>query len=135
MTVPTEMQPTLDAIERFDRPDCLAEWRRMFGGDPPPYLSVSFMRRVLLWKRQCELDGDVSSKIWRTLERIADGRRVASRPKPGAELIREWNGRIYRVRVTEHGFEMEGARYRSLSAIAKRITGAHWSGPRFFGLD
>ncbi|MCK0096696.1 DUF2924 domain-containing protein [Yoonia sp. F2084L] len=54
---------------------------------------------------------------------------------PGTQLVREWNGRIYRVLVTDDGFEMDGQTYRSLSAIAKRITGAGWSGPRFFGLS
>ena len=55
-------------------------------------------------------------------------------PAPGARLLREWNGRRHVVDVTERGFVYEGVSYRSLSAIARRITGAHWSGPRFFGL-
>ena len=53
--------------------------------------------------------------------------------KTGTRLVREWNGRAYQVEVIENGFLMDGKHYRSLSAIAKRITGAHWSGPRFFG--
>lgn len=53
----------------------------------------------------------------------------------GTQLVREWNGRPYRVEVTEAGFELDGKCYSSLSAIAKKITGAHWSGPRFFGLN
>ncbi|EFO29966.1 putative bacteriophage-related protein [Roseibium sp. TrichSKD4] len=52
----------------------------------------------------------------------------------GTSLIREWNGCTYQVVVTRDGFEMDGRSYRSLSAIARKITGAHWSGPRFFGL-
>ena len=54
--------------------------------------------------------------------------------RPGVQLMREWNGRTYRVEVTEDGFAMDGRTYASLTAIARRITGAHWSGPRFFGL-
>ena len=54
--------------------------------------------------------------------------------KPGARLVREWKGRMNVVEVTADGFVHEGKTYRSLSAIARRITGAHWSGPRFFGL-
>ena len=54
--------------------------------------------------------------------------------KPGTRLMREWNGRTYQVEVVLGGFVMEGRTYRSLSAIAKHITGAHWSGPRFFGI-
>jgi hypothetical protein len=54
--------------------------------------------------------------------------------KPGARLVREWRGRTHTVTVTEDGFEYAGASYPSLTKIAKKITGAHWSGPRFFGL-
>lgn len=53
---------------------------------------------------------------------------------PGSRLLREWNGRMYAVDVLDNGFVMDGKTYRSLSAIAKRITGTDWSGPRFFGL-
>lgn len=52
----------------------------------------------------------------------------------GTKLIREWNGRTIEVLVTDQGFEHAGRHYRSLSQIARHITGAHWSGPRFFGL-
>jgi hypothetical protein len=54
--------------------------------------------------------------------------------KPGVRLVREWNGRSYVVDVVEDGFVLDGRSYRSLSALAFHITGAHWSGPRFFGL-
>ena len=54
--------------------------------------------------------------------------------KTGTTLVRQWRGHTHAVSVRENGFEYEGERYRSLSVIAKRITGAHWSGPRFFGL-
>ncbi len=53
---------------------------------------------------------------------------------PGTQLVREWNGRTWQVEVVRDGFVCKGKRYRSLSAIAKMITDAHWSGPRFFGL-
>jgi hypothetical protein len=64
-------------------------------------------------------------------DRSASPRAV---PLPGARLIREWNGRRYVVEVTDAGFVMDGKIYRSLTAIAFRITGVKWSGPRFFGL-
>jgi hypothetical protein len=54
--------------------------------------------------------------------------------KTGTPLLRQWGGHAHAVLVREDGFEYDGQRYRSLSVIAKRITGAHWSGPRFFGL-
>jgi hypothetical protein len=55
-------------------------------------------------------------------------------PAPGTRLMREWNGRMHVVDVTADGILFDGKLYRSLTAVAKRITGAHWSGPRFFGL-
>ena len=60
-------------------------------------------------------------------------RAAAAPPRPGTRFMREWNGRMHVVDVTDEGFLFDGKTYRSLSAIAKRITGAHWSGPRFFG--
>ncbi|MEW9837677.1 DUF2924 domain-containing protein [Mesorhizobium marinum] len=58
----------------------------------------------------------------------------APAPRPGTRLVREWNGRTHVIDVSENGFIFDGKVYRSLSAVAKRITGAHWSGRRFFGL-
>ena len=69
-----------------------------------------------------ERDGDVTRD------------RVASL-KPGSKLVREWRGRTHKVIVLEDGFEWKGTRWRSLSVIARKITGVHWSGPRFFGLN
>ena len=62
-------------------------------------------------------------------------RQVTSTLRPGVQLMREWNGRTYRVEVVKDGFRMDGRDYASLTAIARRITGSHWSGPRFFGLS
>ena len=76
----------------------------------------------------------------RELERIASGELVAGAASrtpvlsPGTRLIREWNGRTIAVEVLEEGFHYEKRTWRSLSEIAKAVTGAHWSGPRFFGL-
>lgn len=55
-------------------------------------------------------------------------------PSPGTRLMREWNGRMHVVDITDQGILFDGKLYRSLTAVAKRITGTHWSGPRFFGL-
>jgi hypothetical protein len=55
--------------------------------------------------------------------------------RPGMRLVREWRGRLHTIIVTQEGFEFAGKRYASLSKIAHAITGAHWSGPRFFGLN
>ncbi len=79
-----------------------------------------------------------SGKDRRALAAIAAGRAVATAmPRtaaPGSGLVREWNGRLYRVEVGDNGYVLDGVTYRSLSAVAKKITGTAWSGPRFFGL-
>ncbi len=115
-----------------------ATWEEVFGAPPPPYLSVGFMRKALDYEAQCRKHGGLPAKTRSTLERIAAGEAAtsASPPtlRPGAQLVREWNGRTYRVEVLEKGYRMGDRSWASLSAIARHITGAHWSGPRFFGL-
>ena len=121
-------------IEEVDRTDCLKHWREVFGRSPPKYLSPRFMKRVLIWDAQCQLLGWVPAKTDRVLRQIAAVKTPPVTLKQGSHLIREWNGRTYQVEVTRNGFVMDGKNYRSLTAIARRVTGAQWSGPRFFGL-
>jgi hypothetical protein len=70
---------------------------------------------------------------------VANGKPIEDATRPpiqsGTHLMREWNGRTYLVEVINDGFLLDGRKYRSLSAIARKITGAHWSGPRFFGVN
>ena len=107
----------------------------MFGRPPPKYLSPQFMKRVLIWEIQNRHLGRVSATTNRRLQRIAAGRSVPARAKAGAHLVREWNGRTYQVEVIDGGYVMDGKTWRSLSAVARHITGAHRSGPRFFGVQ
>ncbi|WP_299969756.1 DUF2924 domain-containing protein [uncultured Roseobacter sp.] len=120
------------------RPAALAQWEAVFGSPPPPYLSVPFMQKALAYEAQCKASGGLSAGTKRALKRIAKGETVAtsssSSLRPGAQLVREWNGRTYQVHVIDGGFEMDGKAWKSLSGIAKHITGTDWSGPRFFGL-
>lgn len=122
-------------IERLDRPGCLAQWREAFGRPPPKHLSLPFMKRVLIWEAQNKAFGGVSAKTTRRLRQIASGSVAPTIAKPGSVLVREWNGRTYQVEVVAGGYVMDGKTWRSLSAIARHITGAHWSGPRFFGVQ
>jgi hypothetical protein len=95
------------------------------------------------WKIQEQAYGGLSAAARRRLADLAktmdqDGdlaRSRVARLKPGAKLIREWRGVTHTVIVLEDGFEWRGKRWLSLSVIAEQITGAHWSGPRFFGLN
>ena len=100
------------------------------------------MMRALAYRIQEIAFGGLSKATLRRLASLAaefesDGRIATPaqpRIKPGARLVREWHGRTHAVVVTEDGFEFEGKLYRSLTSIAREITGAGWSGPRFFGL-
>jgi len=103
----------------------------------PSRLRAETLRRVLAYETQVRAFGGLTGSEMRCLRSIASGKTVgdvSTRTFPGTHLIREWNGRTYRVEVTEAGYVFDGTIYRSLSAVAKRITGTAWSGPRFFGL-
>lgn len=135
------------ALDALDREECIEVWRKQFGREPPKYVSVQLMCRALAYELQVEAHGGHSPAVRRALERsLNDGRKPNGKARsalpassltlrPGTHLVREWNGRSYQVEVLKNGFQMDGKEYRSLSSIARKITGAHWSGPRFFGLD
>ena len=129
-----KLRETISAIELLDRAGCLDCWRKTFGRPPPKYLSPQFMKRVLIWETQSRLQGVLSAKTERRLKQIASGKAPSALVKPGSHLVREWNGRTYQVEVVDGGYMMDGKTWRSLSAIARHITGARWSGPRFFGV-
>lgn len=122
-------------IECLDRSGCLEHWREIFGRSPPKYLSPQFMRRALIWETQNQHLGGVSARTIRHLNQVASGKAVLVKAKPGSHLVREWNGLTYQVEVVDGSYVMDGKTWRSLSAIARHITGAHWSGPRFFGVQ
>ncbi len=132
---PGKLESLIAEISAFDRAGCLDRWRDVFGRPPPKHLSPQFMKRVLIWEIQNRALGGVSLKTTRRLNQIASGKTLPAMTKPGARLIREWNGRTYQVEVVEGGYVMDGKTWRSLSAIARHITGARWSGPRFFGVQ
>ncbi len=120
-----------------------AEWRRLYRANPPKRVSRDLLMLGVAWKVQERAYGGLGAATKRrlaglakTLERDGDvTRNRVTRLKPGARLIREWRGETHTVIVLEDGFEWRGQRWRSLSVIAREITGAHWSGPRFFGLN
>jgi hypothetical protein len=117
-------------------------WRSLRCGDPTAGSSRDLMLREIAYKMQERAHGGLASAIKRRLRALAEEIEVngagALAPaillKPGTRLLREWGGRTHTVIVLDDGFEYQGERHQSLSQIALRITGAHWSGPRFFGL-
>ena len=114
-------------------------WERQ-EGTAAPNLASPLLRRLLALRLQERRLGGISALVARELQRAASGGPVAASPAPrpsltpGTRLIREWNGKTIAVEVTEAGFAWNDKIWRSLSEIAREVTGAHWSGPRFFGL-
>jgi hypothetical protein len=116
-------------------------WLKLYRRIPPLGLSRDLMIRALANKLQERAYGGPSASMRRCLNTLAGEFEKGGRSfdpgvvlKTGARLVRQWRGRTHTVLVLADGFEYEGERYRSLTMIADRITGAHWSGPRFFGV-
>ena len=131
----------LAAPEAADLDELRCEWRRLYCREPPRF-SRDLLIRGISYRLQEIEHGGLNKSTRRKLKTLAkmfeSTGRVAPDPglslKPGARLVREWHGRTHTVTVTEDGFEYAGTTYPSLTKIAKKITGAHWAGPRFFGL-
>ena len=121
-----------------------AEWETCFGHPPPARVRCDFLIRNLAWQRQAAQHGDLSKKAERQLRQLAAAfakdpnyQPPVARPpiKPGTRLLREWQGDVHEVIVAEHGYRYQDTLYKSLSVIARHITGTRWSGPAFFGLN
>jgi len=118
-----------------------AEWRRVLGTPAPPALGEALIVRAIAARWQEQVHGGLSKADQKRIavqtrkdERAPRGVRAPT-VKPGTWLARTWHGEVHEVVVLGGGgFEYRGRRYRSLSAVARQITGAAWSGPRFFGL-
>ena len=129
----------LGRLASLGRSELREEWRRLYRS-PPPSLSRDLLLRALAYRVQEMAEGGLPRAALRTLSsgsKLADVDDRSSRAphldlRPGARLVREWHGRTHTVAVTPGGFEHSGRSYRSLSEVARAITGARWSGPRFF---
>ena len=130
------MKLSVDEIETMDRAALISAWDAVFGTPIPKRLSIPFLRRFLAFEVQARQRGGLPKGFVAKLATAAREDRPATCPalKPGGRLIREWNGVTHVVDVAEGGFVWKGQRHASLSPIARAITGARWSGPRFFGL-
>ena len=132
----------LKVLETMSYPELRAEWRRLFRALPPKRVARELVLLGVAWKVQEQALGGLGAAMKRslaglteTLKRDGDVKRNrVVQLKPGAKLLREWHGKTHTVLVLDEGFEWRGKRWRSLTTIAKAISGAHWSGPRFFGL-
>lgn len=136
--IPVSDERTEGQVDQ-NRAELMVAWSEAFGSPPPPHMSRGFLQKALAYHAQCKEFGGLSKQTQKALKSIASGKPVSTTItrilKPGAHLVREWNGRTYQVAIVDGGYLFDGNTYSSLTAIAKRITGTNWSGPRFFGVN
>lgn len=122
-------------------PELRARWRDVYRSMAPD-IGPDLLRRGIAYRLQERRRGSLASSTRRDIERLikrlgkGEGELAtdATRLKTGTRLLRSWRGKIHHVLVLDDGYEFDGRRYQSLTQIAHDVTGAHWSGPRFFGL-
>lgn len=133
----------LETLAAMSQARLRAEWRRWHKGQlMPAGLGRDLATRAIAWAMQEKVHGGLTPAVTRQLRSLTNelektgdieiGKGFSL--KPGTKLTREWHGQIYHVLVLEEGYQFQDRHYRSLTPIAREITGVHWSGPRFFGL-
>jgi Protein of unknown function (DUF2924) len=134
-------------LRGLDVGDLRARWHTVFRRAAPLHLPRHLLFRILAYRLQADLLGELDADSRRLLDRIGSGssegidrlvaafNRTRTELRPGTLLTREWDGHLQRVMVLTDGFSWNGKTYRNLSKVAFAMTGTRWSGPRFFGLD
>ena len=120
------LQEQLDRLAAMTPADLREEWRRVYRADPPR-LSPDLLRHGIAYRLQEKALGGLPGVVSRQLKRLATSALPSTQLKPGTQLVRTWNGRTVSVRVTEGGYEFGDQTFRSLSAIAREVTGVAWS--------
>ncbi len=140
----------INSLPQLSTAELAAEFERLYGRKPR-YRNPVWMRKRIAYQAQVAAFGGLSGPARAELERLAAdirlpdvatrghvrgevGKKPKEQPRPGTVLQREWHGTQIRVEVLPDGFVYDGEHFKSLSAVAKHITGQHWSGPRFFNL-
>ena len=138
---PSPIQNDITAVAILAHPVLVEQWATAFGRPPPKGLSRRLLEYAVGYDLQSKTHGALGPAVRRKLRQLTvPGSPSTARPAaskglaPGCRLVREWHGRTCTVDVLETGFLFDGQHYGSLSGVARAITGARWSGPRFFGL-
>lgn len=130
-------------LRTLSRSQLLDLWQKLYNKAAPPGIRREILVPFLAYRIQENAHGGLKPTTLAELRRIAraldknrmsNGPVVRARIKTGTRLFRQWHGHTHEVFVTESGYEYGRVGYRSLSEIARKITGARWSGPAFFGL-
>jgi len=133
----------LESLRSLSRDELKARWQAIHKRPPPVRIGRELMIRAIAYEVQVKMHGGLSASTKRRLRELAEAVErdptflppKERMPKPGTRLVREWGGETHTVTILEKRFEYRGKVYDSLSEIARLITGARWSGPRFFGLN
>ncbi len=125
----TPLAKQLDRLAALPPAALADEWVKLWKA-PAPRLSPDLLRLGLAYRAQEKALGKLPARVARALQSPSS----APPTKAGTQFVRSWNGRSVTVLVTDDGYLFEDRVYRSLTAIAREVTGAGWSGPRFFGL-
>jgi Protein of unknown function (DUF2924) len=137
------IEQAIGSLADLDHAALKEHWRALRGSDPPKRLSRQLLHRALAYAMQEKTTGGLSPTLRQRLQRLGEELRATGRIgsigaqpvfKPGTRLIREWQGHTHEIVALENGFRWNGETYRSLSAIARAITGTKWNGHVFFGL-
>ena len=138
----TACREALSRLTELNLGELRQHWRALYKADASPHLSHELLVRAVAYRMQEVALGGLRPGRQRQLRQIAQqfketgAATTPRRPelKPGTRLVREWQGQTYEVLVLDDGFSWQGTQHRSLSAIARKITGTAWSGPLFFGV-
>jgi hypothetical protein len=138
----TACREALSRLTELDLGELRQQLRALYKAEASPHLSRELLLRAVAYRMQEVTFGGLRPDRQRQLRQITQqfkqtgGATIRARPelKSGTRLMREWQGRTYEVLVLDGGFSWQDTHYRSLSAIARKITGTAWSGPLFFGL-
>jgi hypothetical protein len=128
--------PDIDAIESLQIAEIRNIYYQLFDTSPPPKSRKEFLIGNICWALQAKSSGKPFSKLREQLINQISNKTISSKTKymTGTRIIREWKGVTHEVIVEEAGFRWQKQNYKSLSHIAREITGTRWSGPRFFGI-
>jgi hypothetical protein len=137
-----QLSAEIAGLESLDLIQLRSRWKLLYEIEAPPHLSRDLLRRAVAYRMQENVLGGLKPTTRRLLGRVAEDARVhkptnvvpTRKVGPSAILIREWGGTRHEVTVLENGAMFRGKHYRSLSQVARAITGSRWSGPLFFGL-
>ena len=140
--MPNPVEHRLTALPTLSKAALGDLWKHFFAATPPTQLRRNLMIPILAYRIQEQAFGSLSARaqqrlldLSRAFEKGSDAALArAPRIRPGTRLVRQWGDRVHLVNVETNGYEYHGARYQSLSEIARLITGTRWSGPLFFGI-